>query len=415
LKILLLNQTFYPDTPATSYYLTDLAKELTARGHEVTVFTGQSGYKDASMKYPATETVFGARVHRLGAFFSGKKTKAARWVNFATFCVNLSIKLLFASRQDVVIGLTSPPLVAFLGAAFCRIKGGRFIYWVMDLNPDEAVAAGWLKGGSLVTRVLYWASGWTFNNSQAIVLLDRFMKDRVLAKSALLASKCRVIPPWSLDEDLKPVPHEANAFRRDNGLQGKFVVMFAGNHSPCHSLKTLLAAALACKDDENIIFYFVGNGSGVGEVLEFKDRHRLSNIRQLDHHSLDKLAEPLSAADLHVVVMGKAFVGIVHPCKIYNILAVGRPFVFIGPEESAMGDLVVDSGLGTRVAHGDAEGLVRAIKASRGLSAGQRKDIFERSLEFKARYCTRSKICGELADFIEGSRLKSGPEAHESH
>ena len=44
-----------------------------------------------------------------------------------------------------------------------------------------------------------------------------------------------------------------------------------------------------------------------------------------------EVAGSLSAADLHVVVMGEAFVGIVHPCKIYNILAVGAPVLYLGP------------------------------------------------------------------------------------
>jgi hypothetical protein len=48
----------------------------------------------------------------------------------------------------------------------------------------------------------------------------------------------------------------------------------------------------------------------------------LSTIHCLPYQPLDQLAGSLSAADLHVVVMGNVFVGLVHPCKIYNILSV---------------------------------------------------------------------------------------------
>jgi hypothetical protein len=38
--------------------------------------------------------------------------------------------------------------------------------------------------------------------------------------------------------------------------------------------------------------------------------------------------------------MGDALVGIVHPCKIYNILALGIPFLYIGPEQSHVGEVL---------------------------------------------------------------------------
>jgi colanic acid biosynthesis glycosyl transferase WcaI len=51
------------------------------------------------------------------------------------------------------------------------------------------------------------------------------------------------------------------------------------------------------------------------------------------------LSGSLSAADLHVVVMGDPFVGLVHPCKIYNILSVGAPVLYIGPRLSHISEI----------------------------------------------------------------------------
>src|SRR6266699_3329465 len=70
-----------------------------------------------------------------------------------------------------------------------------------------------------------------------------------------------------------------------------------------------------------------------------------TNIVCLPYQPLSALAGSLSAADLHVVVMGEPFVGIVHPCKIYNVLAVCAPVLYLGPRPNhvteildAMGD-----------------------------------------------------------------------------
>ena len=119
------------------------------------------------------------------------------------------------------------------------------------------------------------------------------------------------------------------AFRAEHGLTDKFVVMYSGNHSPCHPLDTLLGAASELAGQPGIAFCFVGGGSEFGKVKAFASKHRLTNLVCLPYQPLDKLSASLSAADLHVIIMGDPFVGIVHPCKIYNILGVGSPVLYI--------------------------------------------------------------------------------------
>ena len=75
-------------------------------------------------------------------------TPSARFTQlFASFMANCSLRLLLLKRFDAVLALTSPPLISFLGSTFTRLKGGKFYFWVMDLNPDEAVAAAKVGGG----------------------------------------------------------------------------------------------------------------------------------------------------------------------------------------------------------------------------------------------------------------------------
>ena len=107
--------------------------------------------------------------------------------------------------------------------------------------------------------------------------------------------------------------------------------MYSGNHSPCHPLDTLLDAARALKERSEIVFCFIGGGSEQVKVREFA-AHTTDNVKCLPYQPLNELSSSLSAADLHVVVMGDEFVGIVHPCKVYNIMSVGAPALYIGPD-----------------------------------------------------------------------------------
>ena len=65
--------------------------------------------------------------------------------------------------------------------------------------------------------------------------------------------------------------------------------------------------------------------------------------------------------------MGEAFAGIVHPCKIYNILSLGLPFLAIGPAESHLTDLaarIPGKSHALTARHGDVAGLIAILKAA---------------------------------------------------
>ena len=336
---MLLNQCFYPDVVSTAQHLTDLAKGLSERGHKVTVIASDRGYDDPSTRFPRRELWNGIEIIRVPSVSLGKQSKLRRALNFASFLTVCSLRLLTLSRFDSVVALTSPPLISFLAALFVTIKGGRFCFWVMDLNPDEAIAAGWLRERSVVSRVLQRLLVYSLKRADCVVVLDRFMKDRVLAKG-VEAGRMNVLPPWSHDDVISYTQMGREEFRARHGLTGKFVVMFSGNHSPCHPLDTLLAAALELSEHDEFAFCFVGGGSEQNKVREFSRRHNLQNVVCLPYQPLDSLSDSLSAADLQVVVMGDKFTGIVHPCKIYNILKIGVPLLYIGPAESHITDLV---------------------------------------------------------------------------
>ena len=87
----------------------------------------------------------------------------------------------------------------------------------------------------------------------------------------------------------------------------------------------------------------------------------LKNVICVPYQPIEKLSGSLSAADLHVIVMGDQYVGIVHPCKIYNVLAVGKPFLYIGPAQSHVTDIIAQSNAYVSL-HGDVDGVVGNIQ-----------------------------------------------------
>ena len=368
MRVLLLNQCFHPDHVATAQYLADLALALREAGHEVTAVASSRGYDDPSTRYPARETWQGVEIHRIWTPGLGKGAKWRRLVDFGMFWLSATWILLRLPRFDVTVCLTSPPLISSLGTLVAALKGGAVVPWVMDLNPDEAVAAGWLRAGGLPERLLSALQRWSFRRAAKIIALDRFMQARLLAKG-VTESVVHVDPPWAQDHALAWTEEARAAFRARHGLEGRFVVMYAGNHSPCHPLQTALEGALelARAGEERIAFVFMGGGSEQARVRDFATRHALSNVVVLPYQPRAELAPALAAADLHLVVMGAPFVGMIHPCKVYNILALGLPFIGICPEECHLTDLarhLPDARYARHVRHGEAAAFVREVRAA---------------------------------------------------
>jgi colanic acid biosynthesis glycosyl transferase WcaI len=354
-NVLILNQSFYPDVVSVAQHAADLAADLAAAGHSVTVVASQRGYDNPADRFPARESWRGCSIRRVRGTAFGKSHKAGRLADALTLLLGFLWELIRLPRFDVIVAMTQPPLVAVVAAAVARVKGSRLISWIMDLNPDEAIAAGWLRGDSAAALILSAALRFSLNSSDRIVVLDRYVRSRIAAKG-IPPEKIAIIPPWSHDTHVGYDPAGGAAFRAAHGLADKFVVMYAGNLSIVHPVATLLEAAARLREHAGIVFCFVGGGLGRHEVEAFVRAHGLSNIVLLPYQPLDTLAAALSAADLHAIVMGDAMPGIVHPCKIYNVLAVGSSFLYIGPCASHVGEIVAGlrtPGAAYQVPHGD--------------------------------------------------------------
>ena len=287
MRILLLNQTFYPDEVATSQYASDLAKALAVAGHEVTVLCSAHGYDDPSRRFARREVWNAINIVRVESTSYGKGAKWRRAADFASFLIACGFRLARLGRFDVIIALTTPPLISALGATWKMLSGGRLIYWTMDLNPDEAIAAGWLDPSSKVAFVLQAIQRFSLRHSDSVVVLDSFMRLRLI-ESGVPADRIAVIPLWSQDDIAYFDAEGREHFRRLHGWEHKFVVMYSGNHSVCHPLDTLMEAARLLRARQDIVFAFVGGGSEYRKI-EARAAERKMGKRQVSALSTSRM------------------------------------------------------------------------------------------------------------------------------
>jgi hypothetical protein len=240
--------------------------------------------------------------------------------------------------------------------------------------------------------------------SAKIVVLDRFVKQRIVAKG-IPPAKVHIISPWPLEDIVAYDKKGREEFRRMHGFANKFVVMYAGNHSPCHPLTTLLDAAEKLAHREDIVFCFVGGGSEFAAVKQFASSCGLERVVCLPYQPRSQLAGVLSAADLHAIIIGDPFVGIIHPSKIYNVLKVQAPFLYVGPPQSHVADIVesmADTAAVYVAKHGEVDQIVDHIRAA---ASNHPDGSRARVVEFKS--------SGSLAEMVnlveEQSPLQRSP------
>ena len=365
--LLVISQVYAPDPAAVGQHMADLAEEMARRGWRVVVYTSARGYDDPSVIYPRRELCRGVDIRRLPLSSFGKRSIAIRLLAQTCFMLQAVVRGLFTRGLAAVLVSTSPPFAGPGGSMISCLRRVPLTWWVMDLNPDQMIAAGKITPDSLSARVFNWMNRLTLRRASAVIALDRFMKDRLVAKLPV-AEKIHVVPPWSPDDDMTADPVRVSEFRERHGLSGRFVIMYSGNHAIQHPLATLLAAAKALETDTRIKFVFIGGGAGKREV-DARIEAGASNILSLPYQPLAMLPHSLAAADLHVVSMGDDMVGIIHPCKIYGALAAGRPILFFGPSRSHVGEILSGADVGWSVGHGDIQGAVDAIRAAAALDS----------------------------------------------
>jgi hypothetical protein len=175
--------------------------------------------------------------------------------------------------------------------------------------------------------------------------------------------------------------------------------MYSGTLGLANPVSTLLEAAEQFEDRPDLVFLFVGGGAGMSEI---RSRNR-PNVRWLPYQPLDQMRYSLAAGDVHVVSLGEAMAGIVHPCKVYGAMARGRPILYLGPPASHVTEMMAEADFGWQVRHGDVAGAVAVIRTILEAEPSSLKRLGARGQALIEGKRTRRISCGRVCEAIEAA------------
>ena len=347
MKILLINQFFWPDSAATSQQMTDLTATLASRGHEVHVICSKGGYAAAAATAPPPATI-----HRVSGlpFVRGK---VGRLLSYLSFYPSALLRALTLPRFDMVVSLTTPPLISLVGTAVKSLRGSRHFIWEQDIYPDVALNLGYIKAGGIIDRVVGWLADSSRTHADGILSLGKCMTLR-LVRRGISATHMYLTENWSNSEAIHPLPRP--------GDPNELVLLYSGNLGLAHDVRTFALAALDLKGDSRFRFIFVGGGSRREELRQYVDVYGLASVEERSYVPRDQLSEGLSIGDIGLVLQYDNCSGLVVPSKVYGIMASGRPILFVGPADATPALHIREHGCGWQVDNGDHAGLAQLLR-----------------------------------------------------
>ena len=370
MNLLVLCPHFAPDLAPTGEVMTQIAHRLVDRGHRIHVVTSLPWYVHHEVEpewrgsyVRHTDTDWG-RITRVHPFPTDKTNIPARALGFAGFTGLGGLAALVSnSRPDVVLAMSPPLTLGAAGWAAARAHRVPFVFNIQDVFPDVAVELGAITDPRVI-KVASWLERETYLRADAVTVLSDDLRDNVAAKirgrrgSAGDPAKVRVIPNFIDTTWIQPMERE-NDYRREHGLTGKQVVMYAGNVGFSQSLDLVLAAASHFAHDPDVVF--VINGGGSARPSLERDAAGLPNVRFVDMAPKDRLPEVAAAADIHVVPLKAGLARSSVPSKLYTILAAGRPVVASVDPGTEVARTVESAEAGLAVPPDDPEAFTKAL------------------------------------------------------
>ena len=256
---------------------------------------------------------------------------------------------------DLVWG-TSPPLFQAPSAwLIAALKRKPFLLEVRDLWPLFAVEVGVLKNklfirmAEALERFLYKRANVCVVNSPGYV---KHVSER--------GGKVVELVPNGSDPTMFHPEKSGEGFRKRNGLEGKFLIAYAGAHGMSNDLGVVLDAANLLKDVDQIHFLFVGDGKEKSNLVQKAQRLDLNNVTFLAPVVKSEMHEVFSAVDATLAILKPIDVyKTTYPNKVFDGMAAGRPVVLA--IDGVSREVVEKYDAGIFTPPGDAESLAKAV------------------------------------------------------
>ncbi len=368
MRITIIHMRYLPDLTGTGPLVAELAADLARLGEDVTVITTFPHYGKQSSAGNLGRGILsrreedGVRVWRTLPFPYWPGSIASRALDYILYTVLSVAGGLLGQKPEVLLAVAPPITVGLSGWLVAGLRRAPLVFNAQDIWPDGLVHMGKLRNRALI-GAFAWLERLTYRVARRVTVLSDDMKDNLLRKG-VASDKISVIPNWVDLDAIRPVEKD-NSFRKESGLQGQFVVLFAGNIGFAAGLECVVGAADLLRREPNLTFLIVGEGSAKQGLIRLTRDLELQNVRFVTSQPPQRLSEVFGAADLSVVSLRSGMGALSVPSKTMAVMASARPVLAAVPADSEVRRIVEEAQCGRCVGPEDPSALAAEIIALR--------------------------------------------------
>ncbi len=327
-KILIVTQYFFPE----EFKINDLAEELVARGHRVTVLTGKPNYPKGDFfdGYSFSKTIHenykGADVIRVPVIRRGKGGAIRLILNYMSFVFFASWYVLtHKMKYDSVFCWETSPITQAYPAILAKKKSKcKLSMWIQDLWPESLSAAGGINNKTILGIVNSMVKS-IYKKCDVLFVQSEAFKESIVEKGDF-ADKIFYAPNWAEDLFVNPVIDEK---KYKDLMPDGFKVMFAGNIGEAQDFDSIIKAAELTKEHKDIHWVIVGDGRKRPEVEKWIAEKGLGEtVHLLGRFPVTEMPNFFVHADAMLVSLKDDYIfSLTIPSKTQAYMAFGKPIL----------------------------------------------------------------------------------------
>ena len=342
----------------------ELAQELQARGHEVTVITTWPEYNldqaTTARAYGELENEAGIRVIRVKTLPHHNVNYIVRGLSQLLMPLQFLIKLRKYKIRPQGLIVYSPPLPLALVGSWIRRSGVRTLLNIQDLFPQNAIDLGILRSKAQI-KFFKALEHFAYKTSDIVTVHSEGNRQMLLQQQPEFAAKIKLLHNW-VDVD-----HHNNAqatvdFKKTWGITQKHVAVFAGVMGPSQYLDLILNIAAQMQDRSDLLFLMVGDGKEKERLQELVKQTGLNNVRFEGFISRDVYPDLLAACSIGLVCLSPQNQTPVVPGKILGHMAAGLPVAAFLHTTSDAHSMIAEAGCGISANSGNLSACVNALQ-----------------------------------------------------
>lgn len=381
MNLIVISELFPPEETSTAYIMGEITKTLSDK-YNVTIVCGPEVYDQNKLTVlPKSSLIAGVTTIRVKGIKENKANKLSRIRKFLL----MSWRLYKASKKVINKGdkvlLVSNPFPLLILMAFHRKKMDYEISFLAhDLFPEPLLMR--FKLPNLIYRQCLNIFNRSYARMDKIISLGRDMTDVLREKTMPYNPNLEIIQieNWGDINSIYPMDTHSDS--------DKITIEYAGNMGKSQKLDALIEIFSKANNKDLYLDFW---GTGEQESYLKEKAQSVSNISFHGPYARASQNKVLNACDIAVISLNKSILGMGVPSKSYNILASGKPILYIGPLESEIALMITENRIGYCFDTDNTEGILTFFN---NLNSGMICEL--RDMGIRARKLVETKYSKEI-------------------